>query len=59
MATGRDHFEELDSANENETVLASIEYYYSCPTCAQAVDRRHLDEVLHHARDGHRPLAIH
>ena len=59
MATEREHFEELDPMNDNGAPLSSIEHYYTCPTCAQAVDRRHLDEVVHHARDGHRPLAMH
>jgi hypothetical protein len=29
---------------------------YECPVCGQAVDRRHLGEVLHHEVPHHRPI---
>ena len=44
---------------EPETISFPSEHYYTCPTCGQAVDRRDLVEVLHHAFDGHIALTMH
>ncbi len=51
--------DEVEAAEGQESLTRSGENYYACPTCGQAVDRRHLDEVLHHCREGHRPLVFH
>lgn len=31
-------------------------YQYQCGTCGQAVDSRHLGEVLHHEVPNHQPI---
>ena len=51
--------DEIEAADGQESLTRCGEHYYACPTCGQAVDRRHLDEVLHHCREGHRPLVFH
>jgi len=30
--------------------------FYACPTCGQAVDKRDVEQVLHHSVPGHEPI---
>jgi hypothetical protein len=33
-------------------------HFYRCSGCRQAVDKRKLGDVLHHAEPGHKPLPL-
>ena len=34
------------------------EHFFACPACGQLVDMRRLGDVLHHEREGHKPLPV-
>jgi len=33
-----------------------VEHFYTCATCGQSVDMRHLGEVFRHEEAGHEPV---
>ncbi len=59
MSGELEHIDETDLPGGPEPGPQTSNDYYGCPACGQAVDRRHLDEVLHHAQEGHKPLVLH
>lgn len=42
---------DADGEPENEA-----DNFYICEICGQAVDMRHLEQVLHHEKEGHEPI---
>jgi hypothetical protein len=40
-------------------VMDERDHYFICPDCGQAVDKRDLGEVLHHADEEHARLLTH
>jgi bifunctional non-homologous end joining protein LigD len=45
--------EELNDAPVEALDVPEAEHFYQCPVCGQTVDRRGLDDVLHHEQPQH------